>query len=265
MVTPQERTLNVWGGVIQCRVKVAGEGPPLVFFHGAYGLVWDAFLDSMAQSHKVYAPEHPGTSSGDPDAHKALDDLWDLVLYYYDVLDALGLESSAVVGHSFGSMVAAEVAATNPHRVSRLVMISPIGLWRDDAPVKNWMSMSRSAVRKASFYDDEGPVAEQVLAVPEDPDEQIDAQIRTTWALGCTGKFIWPIPDKGLKKRLHRVTVPTLIVCGKQDGLLPPVYAQEFASRIAGARAEVIDEAGHLPHLEQLATVSTLVRDFLAA
>ncbi len=262
MVTVEERTLNVWGGRIRTRVRVAGQGPPLVFFHGPYGLSWDPFLETLSRSRTVYAPEHPGTTLGDPDAHKPLDDLWDLVLYYYDVFDELWLESPDIVGHSFGGMVAAEVGATDPRRVSRMVLVNPVGLWRDDAPVKNWMSMARSAVSRASYHDPEGPIA-RAAELPEDPEARMDAQIRSTWALGCTGKFIWPIPDKGLKKRLHRVKAPTLIVWGMQDGLVPPVYAQEFADRIAGARVELVDQAAHWPHLEQTEVVCRLVEDFL--
>ena len=107
-----------------------------MFLHGPYGLEWGGFLDSLAASHTVYAPEHPGTTPGDPDAVKPLDSLWDLVLLYYELLDKLGLDSPAVVGHSYGGMLAAELAATNPASVSKLALLNPIGLWRDDAPVK---------------------------------------------------------------------------------------------------------------------------------
>ncbi len=264
MAAEQERTLSVWGGAIKPRVKIGGDGPPLVYFHGAYGLQWDAFLDALCQTHTVYAPEHPGTTPGDPDAIKPLDDLWDLVLYYYEVLDQLQLESPVVVGHSFGGMVAAEVAATDPRRVSRMVLVSPIGLWLDEAPVKNWMSMAPEPLARAVFYEPEGPVAKQMLGLPDDPEERVDAQIHTIWTLGCTGKFVWPIPDKGLKKRMRRIQAPTLIIWGRQDQLVPSVYAQEFTNRIAGARAELVDRAAHVPQLEQLDTVSQLVRDFLA-
>ena len=263
MVTIRERTFSLWRDQIRPRVKIAGDGPPLVFLHGAYGLTWDAFLDNLAQSHTVYAPEHPGTTPGDQDAIKALDDWWDLVLYYYELFDELGLEKSAVVGHSFGGMVAAELAATNPGRVSRLVLISPLGLWRDDVPVKNWMAMPEAEAAKATFLDPEGPIAKRVLGLPEDPEARMDAQIQSTWTLGCTGKFFWPFPDKGLKKRIHRIQAPTLIVWGRQDGIVPPVYAEEFASRIAGARVEVVDDAAHVPHLEQTVAVSELVQAFL--
>ena len=238
-------------------------GPPLVFFHGAMGLVWDPFLDALAETHTVYAPEHPGTTPGDPDAIKSLDDLWDLVLYYDEIFDQLGLDSPAIVGHSFGGMVAAEVAATMSHRIGRLVLISPLGLWRDDAPILNWMSVPQETMAKAVFYDPEGPIAQQALALPEDPEAQIDAQVHFIWTQGCIGKFIWPVPDKGLKKRIHRIQAPTLVIWGQQDGLISSIYAQEFTSRISDARAEIIDQASHVPHIEQLAKVSRLVQEFL--
>ena len=76
-------------------------------------------------------------------------------------------------------------------------------------------------------------------------------------------KFVWPLPDKGLKKRLHRVTAPTLVIWGQQDGLVSPRYADEFAGRIQGARREVVDGAAHVPQLEQREAVTRLVRDFL--
>ena len=92
---------------------------------------------------------------------------------------------------------------------------------------------------------------------------QMDMQIQIMWSAACTGKFVWPIPDKGLKKRIHRIQAPTLIIWGRQDGIVPPVYADEFASRITNARVELIDRAGHLPQMEQLEIVSKLVSDFL--
>jgi pimeloyl-ACP methyl ester carboxylesterase len=263
MSAPQDRVVSVWDGRIQAHVKQAGAGPPLVFIHGAYGLRWDPFLDALAQTHTVYAPEHPGTSPGDPDAIQALDDLWDLVLYYEELFDRLELDAPALVGHSFGAMVAAEVAATHRRRTDRLVLISPIGLWRDDAPVQNWMTLAPDVLVKAVCHDPEGPIAKAAFALPEDPEAQMDAVVQLTWTLGCTGKFVWPIPDKGLKKRLHRIQARTLIVWGRQDGLAPPVYADEFGRRIARSRVEMVDRAGHLPHLEQMGVVVRAIQSFL--
>ena len=157
MVAVQEQTVSVWKNQINPKVHVAGSGPALVFLHGAYGLTWDPFLDTLAEQYTVYAPEHPGTTLGDPDGVKALDDLWDLVLYYDELFEQLGLHNPAVIGHSFGGMVASELAACYPQRVGKLVLLNPIGLWRDDVPVKNWMILPLEEVVKAAFYDAGGP------------------------------------------------------------------------------------------------------------
>src|SRR5579871_1532026 len=86
-----DRQVRVWQNKVNSVVKVAGSGSPVVFLHGAGGLMWDEFLDRLAARHTVYAPEFPGTSAGDPDAASHIDNLWDLVLYYDELLGALGL------------------------------------------------------------------------------------------------------------------------------------------------------------------------------
>ena len=76
-------------------------------------------------------------------------------------------------------------------------------------------------------------------------------------------QFIWPLPDKGLDRRLYRVKAETLLIWGAQDGLVDPAYGQDFAAGIAGARLEIVEGAGHLPQIEQSAKVLSLVTDFL--
>ena len=131
------QTVTVWQGRVPMSLRVEGAGPALIFFHGPWGLTWGPFLDALARDHTVYAPEHPGTTPDEPDAVQQIDNLWDLVLCYDELLDRLGLTDVAMVGHSFGAMMACEVAAARPARVRRLALIDPIGLWRDDAPVTN--------------------------------------------------------------------------------------------------------------------------------
>jgi pimeloyl-ACP methyl ester carboxylesterase len=264
MTTATELRVSTFDGKVSTRVHVAGDGPPLVFLHGATGLRWDPFLDSLAEQHTVYAPEHPGTTPGDPDAIKALDDTWDLVLHYDDLLDGLHLDSPALVGHSFGGMVAAEVAAHRRDRVGRLVLISPLGLWRDDTPVEQFLTMTPQEVTQIAFADPGGMPAAEFLRMPDDPEEMATALVAGTWARACTGKFMWPFPDKGLHKRLYRITAPTLIIWGDQDRLASPVYAEEFADRIGDAAYPRVAGAAHLPQVEQQPEVCTLVNAFLA-
>jgi pimeloyl-ACP methyl ester carboxylesterase len=264
MAAPEVRRLTLWQDRIQTEVEIGGRGPPLVYLHGPWGLAPDrAFVASLAEANTVYAPKHPGTSRDDPEAVHALDNWFDLIVYCGELFDKLGLSAPALVGHSFGALVAAEFAATAPKSVGRLVLIDPVGLWRDDLPVKNWMILSDKARRPSLFADPEGEAARRFFDVPSDPAERVDALAQFIWAQACSGKFVWPIADRGFNKHAHRIAAPTLIVWGKADGIIAPAYAQEFARRISGARVELIDAAGHLPHLERPQTVIKTVRAFL--
>ena len=259
MTSVSDCRVTVWQNKITANVKVGGSGPPLVFLHGAGGLMWDEFLDTLAARHTVYAPEFPGTTDGDPDAIAHLDTLWDLVLYHDEVLGALGLERVPIIGHSFGGMMTAELAAHHPERVSKLVLMCPIGLWRDDVPIPNWMLVTpASDMVKLLLCEPEGALAQQMFGQP-----QPEMQLRMIWSMACTGKFVWPIPDKGLKKRIHRVKAPALLLWGREDRLVPPAYAEEFRSRIPGAQVEMVDRAGHLLMVEHPAHVAARIEAFL--
>ena len=122
------RTLKLWQGRIATELEVAGSGPPLLYLHGPWGLAPDrGFIARLTEGRTVYAPKFPGTSRGDHEAVHALDGWLDLAVYHGELLDALKLSAPAVVGHSFGGLVAAEIAAALPHAVDRLVLIDPVG------------------------------------------------------------------------------------------------------------------------------------------
>ncbi len=261
----EARRLKLWQGKVETEVEISGSGQPLLYLHGPWGLAPDRpFIERLAAANKVYAPRHPGTTPGDPNAAHAIDTLWDLVVYHQELMDGLGLGTVALAGHSFGGLVAAEIAANAPARVRRLVLIDPVGLWRDDHPVQNWMILPDAARPKALFADPSGDAAKRFFSQPEDKDARVQSIVAFVWAQACTGKYIWPIPDKGLKHRIHRIGAPTLILWGKEDAIAAQDYAGEFATRIAGARTELIDRAGHLPHLEQGERAAALVQSFLA-
>jgi len=259
----EERVVPVGDGRVELVVQVAGSGPPVVYLHPAAGLAWDPFLERLAAEWTVYAPQVPGTAAGRPDAIRAVDDLWDLVLLYEEALRRLGLERPDLIGQSFGGMLACELAATFPKLPGGLVLLDAIGLWREDAPIVNWVATAPEQLGALLFHDPEGEAARAALTPPEDPDAAAVAIAATTWAIGCTAKFVWPVPDKGLVKRLHRIEAPTLVVWGREDRLAPAVYAEEFGSRIAGARVEVLDDCGHIPQLEQPEKTFALVSEFL--
>jgi pimeloyl-ACP methyl ester carboxylesterase len=266
-VDVRDETVEVWDGRLRLHVKVGGDGPPLLFFHPLPGLTWQPFLDQLAGRHTVYAPEHPGTSPGDPRAITQVQTFWELLLVYEEMTRELGLECPVALGLSFGGMIAADLAATFPRIFSRLVLLAPIGLWRDDAPIP-LMEMVAGPPEDTPKYlfahpGSEAARAAQARAIPNDPGELPKAIAQITWNIGCTTKFAWPIADHGLGRRLHRIQVPTLVVWGRQDALVPVSYAREFGSRIAGSQVEVIDDCGHDLEVDQPEHTWVAVSKFL--
>ncbi|HEY2533599.1 MAG TPA: alpha/beta hydrolase [Xanthobacteraceae bacterium] len=265
MVISELRRIKLWRDRIETEVEIAGRGSPLVYLHGPWGLGPDRkFVARLAGDNTVYAPKFPGTSRGSPNAVHALDSWHDLVVYYGELFDKLELTAPAIVGHSFGGLLGAEIAAAAPTSIARLALIDPVGLWRDEHPVQNWMILSEQARRSALFADPESEAATCFFAVPSDSAERVETLSQFIWAQACTGKFVWPIADRRLSNRIHRIVAPTLIVWGNADRIVVPAYAQEFAQRIAGAQVELIDRAGHLPHLEQPDKVADALSKFLA-
>jgi len=239
-----------------------GDGSPVVFLHGPFGQEWPGYLDDLATDHRVYAPAHPGAE--DPTDLTRLDHLWDLVLYYDELFHCLELGRIDLVGHSFGGMVAAEIAATYPDRVRRLVLLDSMGLWLDECPVEEHVTVSPDVLHQLLYANPEAPEVAQRLTAPDDLAAAQAAMVRQFSATAATAHFTHPIPERGLSTRLHRIRAETLLLWGAQDGLVPPIYATEFQRQIADAQVALIDNAGHYPYLEQRIDVSRRTREFLA-
>jgi pimeloyl-ACP methyl ester carboxylesterase len=261
MSAAESHAIALPGGFAANITLTKGTGTPVLFLHGPFGQEWTGFLDDLATHHRVYAPAHPGAT--EPEDLHLLDGIWDLLLYYDDLLTALGLDRVDLVGHSFGGMVAAELAATLPHRVRKLVLIDALGLWRDDAPVSDHVMVPPETQVQLLYHDAGKPEIATGLALPEDPEQKQAALVHRFSSIASTSHFIWPIPERGLVKRLRRVQAETLILWGQQDTLAPPIYAGEFAARITGAQVQLIAGAGHVPQVEQREQVSQRVLAFL--
>ncbi len=236
-------------------VYTAGEGPPIVWLHGLNGVEADRpIIDQLAKQRKVLAPLAPGFN--DLDELQEIRDIHDLALRYDDLLDALSLERCTLLGHSFGAMIAAEIAAHAPRRVEKLVLVSPLGLWNDDYPVTDLFAVP-STEMPALLY-----------SAPPQSTNGVSTDVETLVALvkgmATVARFLWPIPDRGLSRRLYRITCPTLLLHGRADAFVPVRYVHDFAAALSDAEVHVIDGAHMLP-LEQTAAVSEAIERFLEA
>lgn len=250
-------------GQSNLRVISGGSGSTLLFLHGMERHPGDAtFLNRLAEHRHVVAPEHPGY--GESTGFDSLKDLVDVVLHYRTLVESLGDEPVDLVGHCVGGMFAAEFAALCPHLVRRLVLVAPYGLWLDDLPLPDPFAMEPDDLKRAKWGANEPPDPEPsiALAFPDDPHAQVFDRVRN---MASATKFLWPIPDRGLGRRLPYIKAKTLIVIGDADGLVLPAYANEFARLIPEAKVKTIDGAGHYPMFDREAEFTATVEAFLDA
>lgn len=260
----QERSVSVRGGMFETEVLEGGEGPPLLFLHGVAGVqAGDPFLSRLAERHRVIAPRMPGFGGSGGTEH--LLDLYDLLYYELDLLDALDLRGLPIVGHSLGGMVAAELAAVQPERFSAVALIAPLGLWNAQYPVADFFSMAPAEIAAATYHDAESPTAQAAGRAPEENEAYITFMVERAKSLATAAKYLWPIPNRGLDRRLHRIGAPTLLVWGESDGIVPPRYAEDFRAGIPRAEIEILRETGHLPQVEAPERLAETIERFLAA
>ena len=187
----------------------------------------------------------------------------DVTLHALDVLEALDLKKPIVVGHSMGGMIAAEMAAIARTEVTKLCLLAPAGLWLDDHPVADIFSKLPYELPGLLFHDGE---AGGKLLTPggnmDDPEFLKEFLVMNARRLGMAGKLLFPIPDRGLAQRLHRVSAKTLVVWGREDVLIPPVYGDAFKRAISKSKLVRIAKAGHAVGQEKPAAVLKAIKDF---
>jgi pimeloyl-ACP methyl ester carboxylesterase len=235
----------------RCRVLEGGSGAPVVFFHGAGGLLADnPFLDGLARRYHVFAPEWPGY--GESTGEDLLEDMLDFALHGWDLVDALGLRQPHLIGHSMGGMIAAEMACLAPRDLGRLVLVGAAGLWLDERPIPDIFAMLPHEIADVLFVD---PARGAALltggADLSDIEALKDFYIVSQRRLAMAGKILFPIPNRRLSKRLYRLTAETLVLWGAADRLIDPAYAAQWKALIPGAHVQTIDGAGHMLPWEQ--------------
>jgi pimeloyl-ACP methyl ester carboxylesterase len=247
------------------KIRVLRGGPegggaqPLVFLHGAGGHSgWMAFLEELSQRFAVYAPEHPGF--GQSDDPPWLDGVGDLAYFYLDFLKTLGLERVHLVGTSLGGWIAAEMAVRDTARLASLTLVGAVGITAQGETIPDIFRMPvEENLRR--FYADQERAARRVGDVAK-ADMRLVAKNQAT----VTRLAYWPRfynPDLG--KWLHRVDVPTLLIWGAEDGLVPPKFGEAYRSLIPGAKLTVLPAAGHAPFDEQREAFLAAFSEFIAA
>lgn len=259
------------GGV---QLRRGGTGDPLVYLHSAGGEGEGLdLLDKLAERFDVIAPMFPGF--GESEGIEQIDDMEDGVFHLLDLFDQLDLAAPAIVGMSLGGWMAAELATRYPERVSKLVLVNPAGLYIEGAEIKDLFGRSPAEMAEDLFADQSHPMAQmmhQMATAMSDaggsrgavPFELIKPQLQT---MAATARLAWDpyLHNPKLRKRLHRITAPTLIVRGADDTLIPAEHAETYAREVPGARLVELPNAAHLIAIERPNDLADLVIEFLSS
>lgn len=241
----------------QIRMLRGGAGPPLVFLHGAGGHTgWLPFMETLSAEFTVLTPEHPGFGrSTDP---PWLDEVADLAYFYLDLLAALPLDRVHLIGTSLGGWIAAELAVRNTARLATLTLVGAVGITAGGEPIDDIFRMPVDENLRR-FYADPARAARRLTTLAKADPELIARNRAIVARLAYRPRFYNP----SLAKWLHRIDVPTLLVWGEQDGLVPPRFGEAYRALVPGSRLVILPEAGHAPFDEQADAFVAAFRSFL--
>jgi pimeloyl-ACP methyl ester carboxylesterase len=237
MAAYAEERLDVNG--VETVVLTAGEGDPLVVFHGAGTVTGFDSLLPLAERFRLVVPFHPGfgPSADDP----SVDAITDLARHYLDLFDRLGIGELSLIGHSMGGWLAATFAIDHAERVRRLVLAAPLGLRVPEHPTADLFVIPNEELLEhltadPSIFDGK---------VPDPPTPAfLAAQYRE---MTSTARLLWERNyDSKLPRWLHRLTMPTLLLWGEADRIIPAAQIDAWSDLVPVAEVRTLPGVGHL-------------------
>ncbi|MGA7732730.1 MAG: alpha/beta hydrolase [Chloroflexia bacterium] len=256
---------------IRERGKAKGEGTPLVLVHGFPfdGSMWEKQLDGLGDELWVVAPDMPGMGESDPlalDREANMDDYADAIA---DWAKSEGIENLVLAGHSMGGYIAFAFARKYPEMLEKLILIAT-------RPGADADAAREGRYKTAGGVEEKGAVVAADAMFPKlfapstyEKDKETTENIRSLMLRQRKRGVIDSLhamagrPDSS--PDMPRIKAPTLIISGLQDAIIPGSEAEGMHNSITGSRHIAIENAGHLPMLEDARAFNKALREFLEA
>ncbi len=250
-------------GGTQLYLLTGGSGRPCLVLHGIEGHEgWLTFHDAMARSSKVYAPSHPGY--GHTPAPDWITSVPHQAIFYLWFLQAAGLHDVDLVGVGLGGWIAAELAVMDSSRLRHLALVGATGVRPEQAEIADIFVMPwRQVIERGFLRGAEAPEYQRIYS--QNPIQEfggVREAGRTMSMRMCFKPYMY---DPSLEGMLGKIDVPTLVVHGEGDAIVPLESARQFQRAISGATLRVLPECGHFAHLDQPDELASVLRDFFSS
>jgi pimeloyl-ACP methyl ester carboxylesterase len=254
-----------------------GEGEPVVFVHGLVGTRthFAHVAPAFAETHRVIGVDMPGCGhSHKPTSRLSIRAYADTL---FELLSGLGIERSTLVGHSAGGLVVATAAMQQPHRVDRLALINSAGMRAYPLPsrlvgraiMRPWLvsfmlGVSASWILERIFHQKKNRFVDQFVEEATRTGRDPEVRRQTLREMGKVFHDLAPdLLTATVLQGAAELHMPTLIIWGDRDRLVPLATVEGVAARFRNARLEVIRDCGHMPMIEEPIRTIEVMRDFL--
>ena len=254
-----ERRVQVAGAEMQ--IIEGGSGDPLLVLHDEMGQPgWLEFHEKLAQNYTVHAPSLPGF--GVTNRLDWVMNMRDTATWMLWALEDLGLSNLRVVGFSVGAWLAAEMATQDPKVFSKMALAAPAGILPPSGEILDMFLIVSKEFITAGFHDPSTALGFQAVCPEEPSAEQIELW-ETAREEACRLTWRPYMHDRSLPHRLGRLKdLPTLIVWGQDDAVVPPSAGDVYNSSIAGSRLVTLENCGHRSDAEKPEELVSLLKDF---
>lgn len=236
----------------------SGQGPAVILLHGGGG-TGRAFVAQLSalgdRGYRVLAPDMPGF--GQSDWFPQVSHIPDISPILFDWLHALSIDAWVIGGNSMGGRVAMSMASLDNVHSKGLIVLDSVGLDLADVPVTNPLTLPKDRYMQGLVYDANRYKARTPYRTLKDAQELNRG--RTSFARYLQGDRI--APDPALDR--SRLTMPALLIWGRTDQIVPLAYGQALEKELPMAELLVIDQCGHLPHIEEPDITNHAIVDFL--
>jgi pimeloyl-ACP methyl ester carboxylesterase len=239
-----------------------GTGRPCVVLHGVEGHEgWLAFHDRLAEHATVYAPSHPGY--GHTDCPDWISSVPHQAVFYNWFLQEAGLDAVDLVGVGLGGWIAAQMAIMGPGPLRHLALVDAAGFRPQQGEIQDIFVMPWRQVIERGFYDAaHAPEFERIYSAAPIQDFGGPREAgRTMTTRMCFRPYMY---DPALPGMLGKVHVPTLIVWGREDAIVPIECARLYQQAIPGSTVRTIEHCGHFAHLEQPQGLAAILHEFFS-